>query len=209
MKISSNVFLLFGVIWAVLAHTQTTYVFYDQVSPLSGYAGEGGIQVGHPGDADAVGQSFTPFGSRIDFIDLMVSGKGTFYVLLRSESPDGPVIASTDPIAICSPPGPPDWTRFYFPSRVPLEADVTYYFQPFIVDGNAVIAASNGARYTAGTAFRGPTAIRGWDLWFREGSILVVPAIPEPSTLALALAGLPALVWRIHKWRRLSVRVGR
>lgn len=208
MKNALKLLFLFAALWAVVLRAQTTYVFYDQVCPMPTSVikppGEGLLAVGHPGDSDVLSQSFTPFAPGIEFIDLMLSGKGTFYILLRSESPDGSVIASTDPIAISSPPGPPDRTRFYFPSRVSVEADTTYYFQPLISDGNACVSAFYGTQYTAGTAFRGTTPIFHWDVFFREGYTMVFPVIPEPSPLALALAGLFAVVWRIRKISCLS-----
>jgi len=204
MKYITNFLLLLGALSTLPAHTQTTYVFYDQVCPLpSAIRGEGSLPIGHPEDPDLVGQSFTPARGGIDFIDLMCLAKGTVYIVLRSQSPTGPIIASTDPVAVASPPGPPVWTRFYFPSQVRLNADVTYYFQPILSDGNGVVLASIGTQYTAGTAFRGTQPIEHWDVFFREGWMLVVP---EPPTVALALAGLPALAWAMRKHSRPSLR---
>lgn len=205
---------LFGTLYAVHLHSQTTYVFYDQTCPMPDSpvgkpgASQGGIAVGHPGDSFFAAQSFTPWNNAIDFIDLKVYGSGSLYILLRSDSITGPVIASTDPIAIVSPPGPAEWTRFSFPSRITLMPDQTYYFQPVIINGNASVTAYFGTRYTAGTAFRGTTPFQGWDIFFREGWLLVVPDVPEPSSFALALVGLPALAWAMRK-RQLPARSAR
>jgi len=210
MKYITNFLLLLGALWTLPAHTQTTYVFYDQVCPMPDSVikppGEGSLWIGHPDDPNLVGQSFTPWTGLIDFIDLMVRGKGTFYIVLRSDSPTGPVIASTDPVAVSSLPGPPVWTRFLFPSQLRLKADVTYYFQPVTSEGGAAVSAFMGTKYTAGTAFRGTEPIEHWDVFFREGWMLVVPEIPEPSTVALALVGLPALAWAMRKRERPSLR---
>lgn len=83
-------------------------------------------------------QSFIPAAPYVDFVDLRVTGpsgntSAIVYIALRSQSIDGPIIASTDPITI--PPGyrnPDGWTRFTFPSGVNVPNFRTYYFEPMV-----------------------------------------------------------------------------
>lgn len=177
----------------IYGDAQITYVFYDQVSYMpEGVHGGAAWPLNVP-EQYRPGQSFTPWSPFIDFIDLGVGGSqsqgGSVYVVLRSDSITGPIIASTDPIAI-PPGGSSGWTRFIFPSRVEIRPDETYYFQPVLEPGGcAYVVGYNMTRYTAGRAFFGTQSQRGMDMFFREGRIETV-AVPEPSTAVLVLSGL-------------------
>ncbi len=78
-------------------------LFYDQIAPTgttyntNSYLGlqQGGIV-----------QSFTPTRQSVDYIQILLANftadyvpPGTFYISLRTESFDGPVLASTFPVA--------------------------------------------------------------------------------------------------------------
>jgi hypothetical protein len=201
-----------------VTETNVTYVCYDQVAPVPGHpelvlGGDGECDV-RPGPARCT-QSFIPAMPQISFIDLIVlddfAGDGQdshVYVVLRSGSIDGPIIASTDPVTI--PNGYQnfnnEWTRFMFPSRVRIHPFETYYFQPAVQPSSLGISVkASFSQYTAGILYYGTKPSFGPDIYFREGCIDVYP-IPEPSTVTLALVGLPALAWAMGKRERPSLR---
>jgi hypothetical protein len=218
--------LLFGSAICLLSvRAQTTYTQYDQMAPWpcnpeAQVFPDGGFFIDYQGarwdqKLYQLSQSFTPSSGMIDFIDLRLHDQGgdgrapTVYILLRSQSIDGPIVASTDPIALAdglSNKGA-EWTRFMFPSTVRITPFQTYYFQPMILpDTGGCTIYGGSSLYTAGVLFLGTTPKWGRSLFFREGWMLVVPEIPEPSTVALALAGLPALAWAMRKRERPSLR---
>jgi hypothetical protein len=177
----------------ISAAGQGTFI-YDQQSAIENAIGESGgiIQNSQP-----FGQSFTPGSNSISFIRLLLGdinpGNGlgaTVYVNLRSNSINGPIIASTDPTFM------PDgfgsavrgYTNFFFASGIWLTPGVTYFFQPVAQSGDswAVIGDSN-YRYTGGTMYvhGSPPQFGNFDLWFREG----IYVVPEPSALSLLISG--------------------
>ncbi|MFY4729317.1 PEP-CTERM sorting domain-containing protein [Nitrospira sp. BLG_2] len=195
-------------IYIVLAWTAVTtvslrgqgYLIYDQVSPVPG-SPPGAAEWRIPDPNLGSGQSFTPSLSRIDFIDLRTgdytasNGRGGgVFVILRSDSISGPIIASTAPVLMEDGfghgPGVENTVSFFFQAPVPLTPGTTYYFQP-VVEMNSdpwYVIGYNSYRYSGGTAFWQGEAQPGLDMWFRTGIV-----IPEPSSLALGLFGLAAL----------------
>ena len=219
MKHSVRVVALKAALSMFLLQAQETYVYYDQVAPWPGHPEAPGLVERSwriTGEAGAqFSQSFTPFMNYIDFIDLQVEdvhGDGLSpkaYLVLRAQSVDGPIIASTDPVTIAD--GymyqQGNWMRFTFPQSVRILAYHTCYFQPMVEPGTGAYKVyGNFSAYTAGMSFIGTKPDYAYDMFFREGLIEIVPAIPEPSTVALALAGLPALAWAMRKHSRPSLR---
>jgi len=196
-----------------VTETNVTYVLYDQVAPFPGHpelvlGADGLCSVKPDSSAPKCTQSFTPAMPIISFIDLIIvddwAGDGqdsTVYVVLRSESIDGPIIASTDPVTI--PNGYQnfnnEWTRFMFPSRVRIQPFQTYYFQPAVQPSSLGISVKAAlSQYTAGVLYYGTTPRLGVDIYFREGCFDVY-AIPEPSAAALALCGVFVLGWAMRR----------
>jgi len=68
---------------------------------------------------------------------------------------------------------------------------VTYYFQPIIQSGDGFAVYAYNFGYSGGNTFYNGTADSFNDLWFREGIV-----VPEPSTMALLLAGVGLSVLR-------------
>jgi len=179
------------------------YVVYDQASPVLGWPLDDGAEWKIQSASGPPGQSFTPSLSRIDFIELWtgdgVPGNGRgggVYVVLRSDSISGPIIALTAPVFMEDGfgigPGLDDRVSFFFRTSVPLTPGTTYYFQP-AVEVNSdfwYVVGYNSYQYPGGTAFWGSKAQPGLDLWFRTGIV-----IPEPSSLALGLFGLAVFAW--------------
>ena len=177
-----TVFLL-----ALSVRGQGTFI-YDQQSVTSDSTGGvvANIQDLSPG------QSFTPTLDAVGFIRLCIGGGlggsgATFYVNLMSDSINGPVLGSTEPVTLSPLLAA---SNFYFSSPVPVTPGQTYYFQ--IVEQSDYNAwrclADPDYRYPGGTAFFNGVANAGWDLWFREGIV-----VPEPSSALLLLAGVGAL----------------
>lgn len=191
--------------------TNITIVEYDQVAMWPLYPGTDHLQpdagfFASAGVRSEV-QSFTPFLPWVDFIDLKLcnasySPTATVVILLRSQSIDGPVIASTDPVTI--PPGynngAGSWTRFMFPSRVELKRLDTYYFEPMALSGGLIVYRTPSGN-TSATLYWGTQPDRFSDMYFREG-IINVYAIPEPSTMALVITSLPLFAWAVRRQTR-------
>lgn len=197
---------------------QQVYVGYDQVAPAPGnpdydYTRWAEVAWIVSEQAPQITQSFTPFTGGINFIDLALYdrvGDGLtprIWLVLRSGSMDGPIIASTDPIVLAegyrNEPG--EWTRFVFPSTVYIGAYRTYCFQPVTEPGTGICLVVGGhTMYTAGFTYLGDEVKRGFGVFFREGEISVIPDVPEPSTLALAIISLPLLAWAGRRQTRRS-----
>lgn len=193
-----GVSILLGCITLSTMYVQSQgYVTYDQVSPVPN-SPPGGAEWKIQSASGPPGQSFTPSLSRIDFIDLRTgdytagNGRGGgVYIVLRSDSIHGPILAATRPVLMEDGfgygPGVNNTVSFFFPEPVPLTPGTTYYFQP-AVEVNSdpwYVIGYNSYRYPGGTAFWGSEAQPGLDLWFRTGVV-----IPEPSSLVLGLFGL-------------------
>jgi hypothetical protein len=175
------------------AHGQSTFV-YDQESvtsdALSGVVE--GIQ-----ELSPVGQSFTPSLQAVGFIRLDIGNGGpppgsaaTFYLNLMSDSINGAVVGSTDPVIIQ--PNTSSPSNFFFSSPVSVTPGQTYYFDVIEQSGDNTwaISADQGYFYPGGTAFFNGGAAPLYDLWFREGIVNT----PEPSSVALLLLGGGAFV---------------
>ncbi|TAL06410.1 MAG: PEP-CTERM sorting domain-containing protein [Verrucomicrobia bacterium] len=193
MKCVASIFcMMLGLVCAACA--QGTFSF-DQQSSTESTLGEGAvaIQTNQP-----LGQSFTPTFDSLNFIRLylldgVANGSGaTVLINLRTNSITGPILSSTDPVAL------PDHfagaTNFFFPVSVPLSPGVLYYFQPVLQSGDSSFTVNfhNGFGYTGGNAFFQGTLRQFDDLWFREGTYNV----PEPSSVGLVLIGFGALFYR-------------
>lgn len=118
----------------------------------------------------------------------------TMAVNLRSGSVTGPILGSTDPVALSDRyAGPVD---FVFSAPVTVTPGVSYYLQPVIQAGEDFgVSADSKFRYPNGTSIFNSVANPDFDLWFREGII-----IPEPSSAWLVLMGAGALAW-VHRWK--------
>ena len=141
-----------------------------------------------------VGQSFVPRLSSVGFIrlstrDTQMDGFGaTLYVMLRTDSITGPVIASTAPVILLD--GFNGHVNFTFATPARVTPGTTYYFQPVLESGvNWVVHGYNDYNYPDGDAYYRGLRQPGLDLWFREGVV-----VPEPATLILSLTGLLTLM---------------
>jgi len=140
--------------------------------------------------------------SRIDFIELRTgdytagNGRGAcVYVILRSDSIKGPIIASTTPVFLEDGfgygPGVPNTVSFFFPAPVLVTSGTTYYFQVAVeANSDPWYVLGYTYRYPGGMAFSGDKPDPGLDMWFRTGIV-----IPEPSSLALGLFGVVVVAW--------------
>lgn len=176
----------------VAGHTQGTFI-YDQQSSVEGnYSLDFlDIRTGEP-----LGQSFTPtLLESVGFIRIMLNDDtqgntlpGTICINLRSGSIDGPLLASTEPVLV--PAGTHGPVTFYFAESVFVINGATYYFQPWVQNGNAWGCNVGAYNYTGGMAFNNGLAFPGGDLWFREGIV-----VPEPSAGLLLMVGIGTLAW--------------
>jgi hypothetical protein len=154
------------------------------------------LQVGDP-----VGQEFVPTLGGLDFVEAVFfarEGNGnsaTLQVLIRDGSISGPILAVSSQLTFfASVLG--SIHHFDFASTVPLTPGQTYVMH-FFQDGpqNYSIGADPTMAYTSGEMIRSGVPFDGYDLWFREGVVVV----PEPSSISLVLLGvglLSSLLWR-------------
>jgi hypothetical protein len=171
------------------ACSQGTLVYDQQSTNL--IEGAAFLRSGQP-----MGQSFTPFLSSIDFIELnlydsdsLSQSGATVYLNLRSGSITGSILAST--AAVFLPDGFFGTASFSFSSPITVIPGVTYYFQPLIQSGDSMGSYVTDGSYTGGTAIYQSVPIVDRDLWFREGIV-----IPEPGTWVLLVVGCGLLAWR-------------
>ena len=152
------------------------------------------LKVGEP-----VGQEFVPALSGLDFVDARFSEREgsasslTIQVLIREGSITGPVVGSSSQVTFFG----NVIQRFDFPSTVPLTPGQTYvmhFFHETPTDYS--IAADPTMSYFSGQAIRSGTPLDGYDLWFREGLVVV----PEPSCVVLCLLG--GILWTLRLRRR-------
>ena len=171
-------------------HAYSQGFVYDQQSATSQAGGSGApIQADQP-----MGQSFMPTLPsvsfvQLEFLDFPTNGLGaTVFVNLWSGSiSNGTLLSSTDPVFI------PDGafnliTNFLFPASVAVTPETTYFLQPYVQSGDPGMDVVGSAtfNYPGGTFYAyGAPDPNNHDLWFREGMV----AVPEPSTMALALIG--------------------
>jgi len=188
-----------------ISYAQGSFV-YDQQSSDENSPGEvvAGIQASQP-----IGQSFTPAFSSVGFIRLQLSdlnpGNGlgaAVYLNLRTDSINGPIIGSTDPVFLPDGflgPNLTGFTNVFFNTPASVVPNTTYYFQPVVQSGDVIIIGRYipASDYTGGTEF-----LQGLpgsdDLWFREGIF-----VPEPAALSLLFVGASMAVWR-HRRNQLK-----
>jgi hypothetical protein len=151
------------------------------------------------------GQSFTPALSSVGFVQFEFldpqpgNGLGaTVYVNLRASSLSGPILGSTEPVAM------PDSfslgvTNFFFASPVSVTPGQTYCLQPVLQSGENLWTMLAGPfNYPSGTFFEfGSPDPNGYDAWFREG--VLIPEPPPGLLLLLCCGG----VWIAGLLRRL------
>ena len=193
---------------AALAHGQGTFI-YDQQSADENTDGDlesvSVIQSLQP-----LGQSFTPTLSSVGFIRLGLldghSGNGlgaTMDILLRSDSITGPIIGTSDSVTMPDRYG--NYTDFIFSTPVAVKPGETYYFQPVVESGDSwAIISVYSFLFPGGTGYYNGKANANFDLWFREGVVVV----PEPSSVVLLLlgGGMLALFRRVKAKPRAAVR---
>jgi hypothetical protein len=171
------------------AQAQGTFIFDQQSSDESNWATGGNtIQTSQP-----TGQSFTPSFASVGFVRLQLfdlnrnNGVGaTVYVNLRSDSINGPIISSTQPVTMPDSFGLPlntGFMDFLFATPAALQPGNTYYFQPVVQSGDSWAVAGGSFNYPGGDEYLNGSPFPS-DYWFREGII-----VPEPSAAALMLFG--------------------
>jgi len=184
MKLFQNLLLALGLV-PLSAHAQGTFVFDQQSSDESNLGSTGYfIQTREP-----MGQSFTPSLSAIGFVRFnlydQIRNNGTgavVYVNLRSDSITGSLVDSTAPVSLPDNFGPGP-VNFFFPSNLPIQAGVQYYFQLVVQSGNLWTAFGDAFNYPGGDLWVDGNSTTLSDLWFREG------IVPEPSAATLMLFG--------------------
>ncbi|MEW6156588.1 MAG: hypothetical protein AB1813_04110 [Verrucomicrobiota bacterium] len=137
-------------------------------------------------------QQFRPTLPGLDFVELQIRNdnitvEASFAVVVHEETVTGRVLGMSQTVTILL---PPNFTRFDFPSTVPLIPGNLYVLeimqmgQPRVGWGTPVI--SNEA-YAGGQAlFRGQ--LINADLWFREGVVAPELSIPQaPSSAGVIL----------------------
>jgi len=181
---------VFGLLSTVMHCAGQGTFIYDQQSSTETLLMEGGAAFGQ----QPLGQSFTPTLPSVGFVRLYIydgvpggGPGGVIYVNLRTDSITGPIVGTSDPVAL--PGGFVGFPDFYFPSPVAVSPGATYYFQPFIQTGGGFGINQSSYLYAGGTAYiDGLPAGLDHDFWFREGIVVV----PEPSSTFLAVMGLGA-----------------
>jgi hypothetical protein len=147
-----------------------------------------------------IAQSFTPLLNTVGFVQLRSlvtsnpsGGTVALVINLREGAYNGPIISSTDPVAIV---GSAGLGTFYFPNNVAVTPGQIYFFQPVVQSpGSLDIGFKDPSPYLSGNLWGNGVPSPTGDLWFREGIV-----VPEPGVVWLFLIGGAALLWRI-RWR--------
>lgn len=185
-------------------NAQGTFLFdqqssTDETAPPFGSGLLLPYQTSLPGD----GQSFSPTLTSVGFIRLMFDdatpGDGlgaSVFVNIRSGSITGSIIGVSGSVSMLD--GFRGPMTFTFGSGVPVVPNTSYFFEPVEIPSgppnfangpwNVAVGQYN---YSGGTAFLNGTANGAQDFWFREGVV-----VPEPSSVALLLAGAALFVVR-------------
>ena len=185
--------LLFSLVPACFCGAQGTFI-YDQQSSDEFNVLAGGVAI-NPVAQPA--QSFTPSLAGVGFIRLFIRDNDpqdlvgtTLLVNLRSNSFDGPVLASTTPVPILN--GHGGSVNFFFTSTVGVTPGLPYYFDIIRQGGNDSWTANiSFYNYGGGSLYLlGSPDSSGRDMWFRSGLY-----VPEPSSTALGILGATCLAW--------------
>ncbi len=180
---------------AACASGQGTFIFDQQSSTDEGAPGYGSGPEIHS-LLPYTGQSFTPGLAGIDFIRLKfddgATGDGvgaSIYLNLRSGSIAGTILGTTATVNM--PNGFDSTATFFFPGRISLTPEATYYFELVLQSGVSWRVDVSSYSYSGGEAFANGSPWPGGDYWFREGLYVV----PEPSASALGLLGAAMLAF--------------
>jgi hypothetical protein len=122
-----------------------------------------------------VSQGFTPTVSRLDAVDLFLTGNGnnpamTLTVHIRSGSFDGPILGTSTvsvPPIIPGSPANPTVLQAEFSPFVPLTPGSLYYIQIDPDGGFLGVAASFNNGYSNGAGYQGDFTLSGLDFGFR------------------------------------------
>ena len=207
MKIFLIVFCL--LLEVVPASAQVSFI-YDQQSSTNNTANL--VPTANFSLGSSIGQSFTPSLASIDFVRLRFynsggrqqrSASGTIYVNLWSGGiSNGVLLAATAPVFLSlSPLQVPDTTDFFFQESAALNSGGVYYLQPIInpqvgsLTPEIFIPPFNPGTYAGGTLLVNGVVYPQYDLWFREGLIVV----PEPASARLLLVTILGLAAIRHK----------
>lgn len=193
MKQKVSIHHLLWLLVGLNAYCQGTFV-YDQQSSDENNLQEGGsgIQQSQP-----LGQSFTPSLATVGFIRLYIydastlnTTPGDVVVQLRSGSITGAILGVSPTVTLPDNFGGP--VNFTFTDPIAVTPGVTYFFQLALLNNNSYgVSRSPFYSYAGGTAFVSGVADPPSDLWFREGIV-----VPEPSAMAILLAGAVVAAWR-------------
>ena len=149
-------------------------------------------------------QSFTPSLSAVGFVQFrslatFPSGSSvTLVVNLRDGAYNGPILSSTDPIAVV---GFADVGTFYFPDNIAVNPGQLYFFQPVVQSpGSIDVGFKDPSPYSNGNLWINGVMNTTGDLWFREGIV-----VPEPGVVWLLLLASGLFVWLRRVERRSEI----
>ena len=122
----------------------------------------------------------------------------TIQVLIREGTISGPVVGSSRQVTFYG----SGIQRFDFPSTVPLIPGQTYVMHLFHeAPTDYLVGADPTMSYLNGQMIRSGVPFDGYDLWFREGQVVV----PEPGCVALCSLG--AVLLTVRFWRRRGAKI--
>lgn len=166
-----------------------------------------------------IGQSFVPTIGSMNAVELQINDQGPgfidgptdLFVRIRSGTIGGAILGTSAATSYDDQPtGDPVVTRFLFGAPVALTPGSTYWIEFFMGDltypGNFGVMATNyqvdaypsGEPFGDAPGFSNPTLFP-FDLWFRQGTVAVVPV---PAGLPLFVSGLLLAGACAHRRRR-------
>jgi hypothetical protein len=184
--------VLLALIATHLTLGQGTFIFDQQSSDESRIL-EGGFGLG-VGTGTGV-QSFTPRFDSIGFLKLVVfvDAASKFAVNVRSGSPSGPILGTTDTLTVPKTSSQTPIT-LHFSTQVGLTPGTTYYLEPTALLNGGLVNQSL-YQYPGGTLFfDGVPNQQTYDMWFREGIV-----VPEPAAVSLTLVAGFSVLWSKRK----------